>query len=127
MSKHIFKHAATHLPGHCQPTADVLSQFGGKWALAVFGVLHTGPKRFSEIEESIPGISQRMLTLTLRTMERDGMVTRHVTPSVPPRVDYELSERAQSLQGPLTVLHHWANEHADAIAQSRQDFDTRGG
>ncbi|SEQ01183.1 transcriptional regulator, HxlR family [Devosia sp. YR412] len=126
MNKHIFKDVATHLPEHCQPTADILSQFGGKWPLAVFGTLNGGPKRFSELAEEIRGISQRMLTLTLRTMERDGMVIRRVTPVVPPRVDYELTERARSLQGPLTALHHWANAEAEGIAESRREFDARG-
>ena len=125
MSKHIFKNVATHLPQYCQPTADILSQFGGKWSVAVFGSLTNGPRRFSEMAEGIVGISERMLTLTLKTMERDGMVTRRVIPGVPPRVEYELTDRARSLQGPMLMLHQWAGENAEGIAQSRREFDSR--
>jgi len=125
MSKHIFKDVATHLPAYCQPTADILSQFGGKWSIAVFGAMTDGPRRFSEMAEGIPGISERMLTLTLKTMERDGMVSRRVIPGVPPRVDYALTERARSLQGPMLAVHDWANVHAEGIARSRQAFDAK--
>jgi DNA-binding HxlR family transcriptional regulator len=125
MSKHIFKDVGTHLPEYCQPTADILSQLGGKWAIAIFGALHLGPLRFSELVEIIPGISERMLTLTLRSMERDGMVVRRVIPTIPPGVEYALTERGQSLRGPLGVLHDWADAHGQGIAQSRRAFDDK--
>ncbi|KFL28995.1 hypothetical protein JP75_23645 [Devosia riboflavina] len=123
MSKHIYKNATAHLPEHCRPTAEILTQFGGKWAIAVIGQLNAGPRRFSELADAISGISERMLTLTLRTLERDGLIERHVTPSVPPRVDYELSARGRSLQEPLIALHIWATEHMADIEESRREFD----
>lgn len=125
MSKHIFKDRAAHVPDFCRPTVDVIAQFSGKWAIFVMGNLNAGSRRFSELEEAIPGISQRMLTLTLRTMERDGLVSRTVTPSIPPRVDYELTERGQSALAPLTALHLWADEHSEGILAARQSFDER--
>ena len=125
MSKHIFKDRAAHVPDFCRPTVDVLAQFGGKWFLHVLGNLQGGPKRFSELKDGIEGISQRMLTLTLRTLERDGLVTRHIAASVPPRVDYELTERGHSVMAPLAAIHAWASEHTDGIVESRRAFDER--
>ncbi|RYE52314.1 MAG: transcriptional regulator [Hyphomicrobiales bacterium] len=125
MTKHIFKDRASHVPDFCRPTVDVIAQFGGKWTIFVMGQLNNGSQRFSELEDAIPGISQRMLTLTLRTMERDGLVTRQVTPSIPPRVDYELTERGRSALAPLTALHLWAHEHSEGIDASRRAFDDR--
>ncbi|SFV30443.1 DNA-binding transcriptional regulator, HxlR family [Devosia crocina] len=126
MSKHIFKDRAAHVPEFCRPTVDVMAQFGGKWFLFVLGALQHGPRRFSELEESIEGISQRMLTLTLRSLERDGYVSRHVTPSIPPRVDYALTERGHSAMQPLTALHEWASQHTEGIVESRRRFDEGG-
>jgi len=125
MNKHIFKDRAAHVPDFCRPTVDVIAQFSGKWFIFVMGTLETGSRRFSELEESIPGISQRMLTLTLRTLERDGMISRTVTPSIPPRVDYALTERGRSSLAPLAALHKWAQVHSDGIEASRRDFDDR--
>jgi DNA-binding HxlR family transcriptional regulator len=125
MNKHIFKDRAAHAPEFCRPTIDVLAQFGSKWFLHVMGNLHGGPKRFSELEEAIEGISQRMLTLTLRTLERDGLVKRHVAAVIPPRVDYELTERGRSMMEPLAVIHAWAELHTDGILESRREFDAR--
>ena len=125
MNKLIFKDRAAHVPDFCRPTVDVIAQFSGKWFIFVLGTLEAGPRRFGELEDAIPGISQRMLTLTLRTLERDGMVARHVTPSIPPRVDYELTARGRSALAPLTALHQWASEHSDGIIESREAFDTR--
>lgn len=125
MNKHIFKDRAAHVPDFCRPTVDVIAQFSGKWFIFVMGTLETGSRRFSELEESIPGISQRMLTLTLRTLERDGMISRTVTPSIPPRVDYALTERGRSSLAPLAALHEWAQVHGDGIEASRRDFDGR--
>nr|WP_314258720.1 helix-turn-helix domain-containing protein [uncultured Devosia sp.] len=125
MNKHIFKDRAAHVPDFCRPTVDVIAQFSGKWFIFVMGTLETGSRRFSELEESIPGISQRMLTLTLRTLERDGMISRTVTPSIPPRVDYALTERGRSSLAPLAALHKWAQVHSDGIEASRRDFDER--
>jgi DNA-binding HxlR family transcriptional regulator len=85
--------------------------------------LADGPRRFTEIKRVINGISQRMLTLTLRGLERDGFVTRTVTPSIPPRVDYELTELGRSLQKPICGLVTWAMDHADAIHEAQSRFD----
>jgi len=125
MSKHIFKDRAAHVPDFCRPTVDAIAQFGGKWSIFVLANLETGPRRFTELEEAIPGISQRMLTLTLRTMERDGLVSRAVTPSTPLRVDYALTERGRSALEPLKAIHQWAEQHAGGIVDSRRAFDER--
>lgn len=123
MSNRIYKDSQLHRPEYCRPTGDILSRFGDKWTLSIFGTLRHGRARFSELESSIPGISQRMLTLTLRSMERDGLVTRIVHPTVPPKVEYELTDRGASLFAPLQALGAWAHaNHAD-IEKSRDMFD----
>ena len=86
-------------------------------------LLGPGPRRFSEIKRAINGISQRMLTLTLRGLERDGLVTRTVTPTVPPRVDYELTALGQSLRRPVDALGEWAFANRDEIEAARARFD----
>ncbi|MET3898583.1 DNA-binding HxlR family transcriptional regulator [Devosia sp. UYZn731] len=85
MTKYLFKNAATHLPEYCRPTGEILAMLGDKWSVAILGNLSKGRVRFSELENLIEGISQRMLTLTLRSLERDGLVARIVTPTVPAR------------------------------------------
>ena len=127
MSKHIFKDRAAHVPDFCRPTVDVIAQFSGKWAIFVMGNLNAGPRRFSELEEAIPGISQRMLTLTLRTMERDGLVSRTVTPSIPPRVDYELTQLGRELLKLADNLHNFVVTNRDDVLAARERFDTAGG
>jgi DNA-binding HxlR family transcriptional regulator len=87
--------------------------------------LRTGPRRFNELKKLIGGISQRMLTLTLRGLERDGLVTRTVTPTIPPRVDYDLTALGRSMQAPVEALGSWAMSHLDAIEKARRDFDRR--
>jgi DNA-binding HxlR family transcriptional regulator len=91
--------------------------------MQTINALADGPKRFSELRRTIEGISQRMLTLTLRGLERDGLVTRTVTPSIPPRVDYELTELGQSLQQPVGALARWAIDHLTVIQIAQQRFD----
>lgn len=125
MNKHIFKDRAAHVPDFCRPTVDAMAQFSGKWFIFVMGMLDTGPKRFSELEEGIAGISQRMLTLSLRSLERDGIVVRTVTPAVLLRVDYALTERGRSAFVPLRAFHEWAQEHGEGIVASRKEFDGR--
>src|SRR6476660_3768951 len=88
----------------CRRVSHVLSRIGDQWSVLVIMLLHRGPHRFSALKRSIGGISQRMLTLTLRNLERDGLVSRTVTPSIPPRVDYELTELGHSLQVPICGL-----------------------
>ena len=111
--------------GHeqCRAISDVLARVGDKWTVMVVGLLSDGPMRFNELRRTIGGISQRMLTLTLRGLERDGLVTRTVFPTIPPRVDYALTDRGQTLIEPLKLLFAWATEHNAAIEQSRQAFD----
>jgi DNA-binding HxlR family transcriptional regulator len=95
------KPGITHDTGDCRAVADVLARVGDKWTVYVVGHLRGGPMRFNEIRRAIGGISQRMLTLTLRGLERDGLVTRTVYPTIPPRVDYELTELGRTLIEPL--------------------------
>jgi DNA-binding HxlR family transcriptional regulator len=107
--------------------ADILARIGDKWTVLVVAALSGGPQRFNELRRKIDGVSQRMLTLTLRGLERDGLVTRTVFPTIPPRVDYELTELGRTLIGPLSGIGAWANAHAEAIGAARTAFDTRGG
>ena len=103
--------------------ADILARIGDKWTVVVVGVLSHGPMRYSQIFKLVEGVSQRMLTLTLKSLERDGLVTRTVYPTNPPRVDYELTERGKTLIVPLHVLWTWAHANRTAIEDTRRDFD----
>ena len=107
----------------CRTISTLLSRIGDKWTVLVVQTLGEGPKRFNELRREIPSVSQRMLTLTLRNLERDGLVNRTVTPSIPPRVDYELTELGQSLQKPICGLATWATENVEAIHQAQARFD----
>lgn len=107
------------------PVRDVLSRVGDKWSVLTVALLQDGPRRFSELRRSIDGISQRMLTLTLRGLERDGLVTRTVTPTTPPRVDYALTELGRTLLKPITALAKWSEENRAAIQAARERFDAR--
>ena len=111
--------------GECLKVTQVLSRIGDKWAVLVIIMLHERGYRFNELKRGIDGISQRMLTLTLRNMERDGLVTRTVTPSIPPRVDYELTPVGHSLAGPVKILGEWAFENLRHIAAAQASFDAR--
>ncbi len=111
----------------CLAVREVLNRIGDKWSALVIGTLGTGPKRFGELRRGIEGISQRMLTLTVRSLERDGLLTRRVTPSIPPRVDYELTELGRTLLVPVMGLVEWAQTHNDAMAQARARFDDAQG
>jgi DNA-binding HxlR family transcriptional regulator len=104
----------------------VLSRVGDKWTILVVGELGNGRKRFNEIRRALGSISQRMLTLTLRGLERDGLVTRTVFPTIPPRVDYELTKLGRSLLEPVSGIGLWARQHRAAIQEARQRFDTAG-
>ena len=107
----------------CRTISTLLSRIGDKWTVLVVQTLGEGPKRFNELRREIPSVSQRMLTLTLRNLERDGLVNRTVTPSIPPRVDYELTELGQSLQKPMCGLATWATENVEAIHEAQARFD----
>jgi DNA-binding HxlR family transcriptional regulator len=107
----------------CRTISTLLSRIGDKWTVLVVQTLADGPRRFNELRREIPSVSQRMLTLTLRNLERDGLVSRTVTPTIPPRVDYELTELGESLQKPICGLATWATEHVGEIHDARERFD----
>ncbi len=112
-----------HLPADCRAVSDVLSRVGDKWSVLVVSRLGDGPKRFNELRREIGGNSQRMLTLTLRGLERDGLITRTVFPTVPPRVDYELTALGRDLLNPVSALGAWAIRNQPKIARAREQFD----
>ena len=105
------------------PTRVVLDRIGDKWTVLVIGALAAGPLRFTELRQRVGGVAPKVLTQTLRAMERDGLLTRTVFAQVPPRVDYALTELGQSLDGPLTVLTDWAETHVGRIMASRERFE----
>lgn len=107
----------------CRAVSGILSRIGDKWSVLIIMRLGAGPRRFNEIKRMIGGISQRMLTLTLRNLERDGLVSRTVTPSIPPRVDYELTELGHDLRKPVAALGDWAIQHQPCIEAARAHFD----
>ena len=109
----------------CRGVASVLARVGDKWSVFVIMMLGDGPKRFNELKRLVGGISQRMLTLTLRGLERDGLVTRTVFPTIPPRVDYELTDLGRGLCDPVKSLGEWAMSHQDQIEAARSRFDER--
>src|SRR3982751_4378749 len=112
-----------HVPEDCRAVSEVLSRVGDKWTVLVVSELGNGPRRFNEIRRALGSISQRMLTLTLRGLERDGLVTRTVFPTIPPRVDYELTELGQSLRCPIDALGEWAFANRDRVDAARARFD----
>ncbi|WP_454627527.1 winged helix-turn-helix transcriptional regulator [Bradyrhizobium cenepequi] len=114
-----------HASSDCRGVASVLARVGDKWSVLVIMLLGDGPRRFNELKRTIGGISQRMLTLTLRGLERDGLVTRTVFPTIPPRVDYELTDLGRGLARPVQALGQWAFEHLPEIERARASFDTR--
>jgi DNA-binding HxlR family transcriptional regulator len=119
------KQRHNRLTGDCQSVSEILGRVGDKWSVLVVRHLGDGPKRFSEIRRSIDGISQKMLTTTLRTLERDGFCTRTVFPTVPPRVDYELTELGRDLLVPVAALAQWTLANRARIDAARRLFDAR--
>lgn len=109
----------------CRTISTLLSRIGDKWTVLVVMMLADGPRRFNDLKRSIGGVSQRMLTLTLRGLERDGMVTRTIYPTIPPKVEYRLTDLGQSLRVPVDALGNWAFEHLPCIAAARTAFDAR--
>ncbi|WP_246395804.1 winged helix-turn-helix transcriptional regulator [Gluconacetobacter tumulisoli] len=114
-------------PDHadCRKVSRVLARVGDKWSVLVVMLLGDGPRRFNEIRRMIGGISQRMLTLTLRGLERDGMVTRTIYPTIPPRVEYALTAQGRSLREPVRALGEWALANMDAIDAAQAAFDAK--
>ena len=109
----------------CRAVSAILVRIGDKWSVLIVSLLGGGPRRFNEIKRMVGGISQRMLTLTLRGLERDGLVTRTVTPTNPPRVDYALTEIGLSLSQPVEALGSWARANRAEIEAARRKFDDR--
>jgi len=116
-------HLPAHLPADCRAISDVLARVGDKWSVLVVTRLGQGPQRFNALRRSIGGISQRMLTLTLRGLERDGLITRTVFPTIPPRVDYALTSLGRDLLVPVSALGEWAIRNQGKIARARERFD----
>lgn len=123
---HVTAPTTPHLPGDCTAVSSVLSRVGDKWSVLVIMLLAGGPRRFNEIKRMVGGISQRMLTLTLRGLERDGLVIRTLYPTIPPRVDYELTELGQSLRAPVENLGNWVFKNLPQIHSARARFDSSG-
>lgn len=109
----------------CQKVSTVLSRIGDKWSILIIVILSGGPTRFSELKRAIDGISQRMLTLSLRGLEREGLVKRTIFPTVPARVEYELTPLGWSICQPVIRLCLWTREHMDEIEQARRAYDER--
>ncbi|MFJ7331805.1 winged helix-turn-helix transcriptional regulator [Streptomyces sp. NPDC101110] len=131
-------------PSHCQGTVDhgdadpfqwdtredcqvrqILDRIADKWSLLVIALLENRRLRFTELRREIDGVSQRMLTVTLRSLERDGLVKRTVHPVVPPRVDYELTSLGRTLHATIQSLVTWTEQHQEEIAAARTAYDTR--
>jgi DNA-binding HxlR family transcriptional regulator len=112
-----------HVPDDCRAVSEVLARVGDKWTVLVVSTLGDGPKRFNELRRALGSISQRMLTMTLRGLERDGLVTRTVFPTIPPRVDYELTKLGKSLLEPVSTLGAWALSNQPAIQDARRRYD----
>ena len=104
---------------------EVLNRVGDKWSIFVVALLGSGPRRFSDLRRRIEGISQRMLTLTLRGLERDGLVTRTIYPTIPPRVDYALTPLGKTLLEPVQALANWADAHRSEIHEARGRYDRK--
>lgn len=108
------------------PSRVVLDRIGDRWTVLLVGALADGPRRFGELARDVDGISQKMLTQTLRELERDGIVHRTVHPEVPVRVEYRLTECGESLRGPLRALEEWSIEHLGSVLADQERYDRRG-
>lgn len=112
-----------HVTEDCRAVSAVLARIGDKWSVLIVSRLGNGPIRFNALKRDIGGISQRMLTLTLRGLERDGLITRTVFPTVPPRVDYALTALGRSLLVPVSALGDWARKNRGRIEEAQAKFD----
>ncbi|NKJ94734.1 transcriptional regulator [Rhizobium leguminosarum bv. viciae] len=110
---------------NCRALGQILDRVGDKWTVMVVGVLSRGPLRFNQMMREIGGVSHRMLTLTLRSLERDGLVTRTAYATIPPKVEYALTDAGSSLIEPLRALSNWAIEYRPVIDQARAEYDMR--
>ena len=114
-----------HTAEQCLRVSDVLARVGDKWSVLVIAALGQRPHRFNELKRAIDGVSQRMLTLTVRGLERDGFITRTVTPSIPPRVDYALTDLGRSVLEPTRAMGEWALANREAVEAARRHYDAR--
>lgn len=112
-----------HRTEDCRAVSDILQRVGDKWTVLVVGKLGDGALRFNELRSAVGGISQKMLTTTLRGLERDGFVTRTVFPTIPPRVDYELTDLGRELLVPVNALGEWARRNTARVNEARRRFD----
>lgn len=117
--------ARDHDHARCRALGAVLDRIADKWTIMAVGALSNGPMRFNAMVRLIGGVSQRMLTLTLRNLEKDGLVTRTVFPTIPPRVDYELTPLGRTLIDPLNVLSEWAQTHLPEMEDARRAYAER--
>ena len=109
----------------CRSIAPILQRIGDKWSILIVMMLARGPQRFNELKRLVEGISQRMLTLNLRGLEREGLISRKIFPTIPPKVEYALTDLGQSLCIHVISLGQWAEENYDAIQAAREAFDAR--
>ncbi|RNI25299.1 winged helix-turn-helix transcriptional regulator [Flexivirga caeni] len=109
------------------PTRVLLDRVGDKWTVLVIGLLSDGPMRFTTLRDSVGGVSGKVLTATLRALERDGLVNRTAYPQIPPRVEYALTDLGRSLQEPLAVLRGWSEQHIAQVVAHRAEFDRAAG
>jgi DNA-binding HxlR family transcriptional regulator len=107
----------------CRPVAEILSRIGDKWSVMLVMELHLGTRRFSELRRTLHGISQKMLTTSLRGLERDGFITRTIYPTVPPKVEYQLTDLGRELATPVRALGEWAVANRDRVLEARERFD----
>jgi len=112
-----------HLDSDCRGVASVLARVGDKWSVFIIRLLGGGPRRFNELKRMVGGISQRMLTLTLRGLERDGIVTRTIHPVIPPRVEYDLTPMGLTLLDAIGQLVAWADSHLPEIGAAQAAYD----
>ncbi|MFN8528801.1 MAG: helix-turn-helix domain-containing protein [Anaerolineae bacterium] len=105
------------------PVRQALDRLGDKWTTLIIGMLEDGPKRFSELRHGIQGISQKMLTQTLRSLERDGLVKRTLYPEIPPRVEYELTPLGKTLCEPIAAIIRWTEEHISEVVTAQRAYD----
>lgn len=111
--------------GHCHRLSRMLSRIGDKWTLLIVRALGERPMRFNALKRELGSISQKMLTVTLRNLERDGLVSRTVTPTTPPQVEYALTSMGVDLHQPIAALAEWTWTHADAIDRARSEYDAQ--
>jgi DNA-binding HxlR family transcriptional regulator len=118
-------HSAPHSPGarECQTITSILARIGDKWTVLVVMTLYQRPRRFNELKRAVEGISQQMLTRTVKALERDGLVSRTVHPTVPPQVEYRLTDLGHSLSGPIIQLGGWAKGNMAVIHANRDAYD----